>query len=256
MGKSESQMDIMEKSGKPGKRRWTVAEISLSILLLLVSCALAGLVVLYTSAVKEQSNRPSVSKSSTREGQLFRSDHNNVCTTADCVSAAAWLLQNMDKSVKPCDNFYQYACGGWLERHVIPETSSHHSVIDILRDKLEIVLKGVLETESEQDRDAVKKAKVLYSSCMNESLIEQRDSQPLLRLIESIGDWPVASDDWNTTTGETWSLEDTLATLTARYHKKVLLDMNVWTDDQDSRRHIICVRLLLITAQTISTVIY
>uniref|UniRef100_A0A8C4DX34 Membrane metallo-endopeptidase-like 1 n=1 Tax=Dicentrarchus labrax TaxID=13489 RepID=A0A8C4DX34_DICLA len=220
MGKSESQMDIMEKSSKPGKRRWTVAEIGLSVLLLLVSCALAGLVVLYTSVVK---GNGSVS----------------VCTTADCVTAAARLLQNMDKSVKPCDNFYQYACGGWLERHVIPETSSRHSVFDILRDKLEIVLKGVLEMENEQDRDAIRKAKILYNSCMNESLIEQRDSQPLLRLIDCIGDWPVASDDWNTTTEDAWSLEDTLATLTARFHKKVLLDMYVWTDDRDSRRHII-----------------
>uniref|UniRef100_A0AAQ5XZU9 Membrane metallo-endopeptidase-like 1 n=1 Tax=Amphiprion ocellaris TaxID=80972 RepID=A0AAQ5XZU9_AMPOC len=151
----------------------------------------------------------------------------------------ARLLQNMDKSVKPCDNFYQYACGGWLERHVIPETSSRHSVFDILRDKLEIVLKGVLETSSAQDRDAIKKAKILYSSCMNDTLIEQRDSQPLLTLIESIGDWPVASEDWDTTTGRTWSLEDTLATLTARFHKKVMLDMYVWTDDRDSLRHII-----------------
>ncbi|TNN66218.1 Membrane metallo-endopeptidase-like 1 [Liparis tanakae] len=77
---------------------------------------------------------------------------------------------------------------------------------------------------------------------MNESLIEQRDSQPLLKLIESIGDWPVASDAWNATTEEAWSLEDTLAKLTARFHKKVLLDMYVWTDDRDSRRHIIYVR--------------
>ncbi|XP_077430429.1 membrane metallo-endopeptidase-like 1 [Vanacampus margaritifer] len=240
MGKSESQMDIMEKSSKPGKRGWTVAEIGLSVLLLLVSCALAGLVVLYTSVLKEQSQRSSVSRSSAdMGGKLFRSNLNSVCTTADCVTAASRLLQNMDASAKPCDNFYQYACGGWLERHVIPETSSRHSVFDILRDKLEIVLKGALETESEEDRDAIKKAKTLYSSCLNESLIEQRDSQPLLRLIDMIGEWPVASDDWNATSEEEWSLEDTLATMTARFHKKALLEMYVWTDDRDSRRHII-----------------
>uniref|UniRef100_A0A674BGV6 Membrane metalloendopeptidase like 1 n=1 Tax=Salmo trutta TaxID=8032 RepID=A0A674BGV6_SALTR len=154
-------------------------------------------------------------------------------------STAARLLQNMDATVEPCQNFYQYACGGWLERHVIPETSSRHSVFDILRDRLEIVLKGVFETESDQDRDAFKKAKTLYSSCMNETLIEQRDSQPLMLLIDSIGDWPAASEDWNSTAEEAWSLEDTLATLISRYHKKVLLDMYVWTDDRDSRRHII-----------------
>ncbi|KAK6321672.1 hypothetical protein J4Q44_G00086480 [Coregonus suidteri] len=236
MGKSESQMDIMEKSTKPGKRRWTVAEIGLSVLLLLVSCALAGLIVLYTSALREI---PGVSRSSVTEGQQYLSGPSNVCTTPECVTAAARLLQNMDATVEACQNFYQYACGGWLERHVIPETSSRHSVFDILRDKLEIVLKGVFETESDQDRDAFKKAKTLYSSCMNETLIEQRDSQPLMRLIDSIGDWPVASEDWNSVTEEAWSLEDTLATLNSRYHKKVMLDMYVWTDDRDSKRHII-----------------
>lgn len=56
MGKSESQMDIMEKSTKPGKRHWTVAEIGLSVLLLLVSCALTGLIVLYTSALRGRLN--------------------------------------------------------------------------------------------------------------------------------------------------------------------------------------------------------
>lgn len=63
MGKSESQMDIMEKSSKPGKRGWTMAEIGLSVLLLLVSCALAGLVVLYTSALKGTDNTSRLSLS-------------------------------------------------------------------------------------------------------------------------------------------------------------------------------------------------
>uniref|UniRef100_A0A8C1XIS5 Membrane metallo-endopeptidase-like 1 n=1 Tax=Cyprinus carpio TaxID=7962 RepID=A0A8C1XIS5_CYPCA len=209
MGKSESQMDIMEKSTKPRKHRWTVVEIGLSVTVLLLSCALAGLIVLYTS----------------------------------CVTAAARLLQNMDPSVEPCQNFYQYACGGWIERHVIPETSSLHSVFNILRDELEIVLKGVLEMENKDDREAFKKAKTLYSSCMNEILIEQRDSQPLLGLIDSIGDWPVASEVWNSTSGtgdkRMWSLEDTLAVLNARYNKKAVLEMFVWPDDRDSSSYII-----------------
>ncbi|XP_041946102.1 membrane metallo-endopeptidase-like 1 isoform X1 [Alosa sapidissima] len=239
MGKSESQMDIMEKSAKPGKHRLSVAEIGLSVLLLLVSCALVGLIVLYTAAVRERSDRTGVSKGRVTEGLMYRSSVNSICTTSDCVTAAARLLQNMDPRTEPCQNFYQYACGGWQERHVIPETSSHHSVFDILRGDLEIVLKGVLETQHEQDREAFRKVKLLYSSCMNESLIEQRDSQPLLKLIESIGDWPVASDDWNSTAEDSWSLEDTLATLITRFHKKALLDMFVWTDDQDSSRHIL-----------------
>uniref|UniRef100_A0A8C7JQX6 Membrane metalloendopeptidase like 1 n=1 Tax=Oncorhynchus kisutch TaxID=8019 RepID=A0A8C7JQX6_ONCKI len=137
----------------------------------------------------------------------------------------------MDATVGACQNFYQYACGGWLERHVIPETSSRHSVFDILRDKLEIVLK-VCKIDSR----CVRKGVTVLSVLSAVALIEQLDSKPLMRLIDSIGDWPVASEDWNK---QAWSLEDTLATLNSHYHKKVILDMYVWTDDRDSRRHII-----------------
>uniref|UniRef100_A0A4W5P7H5 Membrane metalloendopeptidase like 1 n=1 Tax=Hucho hucho TaxID=62062 RepID=A0A4W5P7H5_9TELE len=133
----------------------------------------------------------------------------------------------MDATVEACQNFYQYACGGWLERHVIPETSSRHSVFDILRDKLEIVC--ILCNINQH------KGVTVLSVLSAVALIEQLDSKPLMRLIDSIGDWPVASEDWN----KAWSLEDTLATLNSRYHKKVMLDMYVWTDDRDSRRHII-----------------
>lgn len=56
--------------------------------------------------------------------------------------AAARLIQNMDASAEPCTDFFKYACGGWLKRNVIPETSSRYSNFDILRDELEVILKG------------------------------------------------------------------------------------------------------------------
>ncbi|XP_066526827.1 membrane metallo-endopeptidase-like 1 isoform X2 [Hoplias malabaricus] len=203
------------------KARWTVGESGLLLLLVAVSCALAGLGVIYVSTVKECQN------------------YRNVCTTPACVTAAAQLLQNMDRGAEPCQNFYRYACGGWLNRHVIPETSSRYSVFDILRDELETVLKGVLETQSELDREAFQKAKVLYASCMNESVIEKRGGQPLLDLIDFVGGWPVASADWNANADYEWSLEDTLALFNSRFHKTVLFDMLVWVDDLDSNQHVL-----------------
>ncbi|XP_028663199.2 membrane metallo-endopeptidase-like 1 isoform X2 [Erpetoichthys calabaricus] len=224
MGKSESQMDIVEKTTKMGKRWCSVLEIALIVLLLLLTCGLAGLLVLYMSA---------------RDSSVPQTSLSNICTTPGCVTAAARLLQNMNPNVEPCQDFYQYACGGWLSRHVIPETSSRYSIFDILRDELEIILRGVLETPNHLDREAFKKAKQLYQSCVNESLIEMRDSQPLLQLIDAVGGWPVSSWDWNLNHGAQWRLENTLSTLNAVYHKKALIDMFVWTDDRNSSRHVI-----------------
>lgn len=59
--------------------------------------------------------------------------------------SASRLIENMDPTVDPCENFYQYACGGWLKKNIIPETSSRYSTFDILRDELEVVLKGLLK---------------------------------------------------------------------------------------------------------------
>lgn len=50
MGKSESQMDIVEKSTKSGKKSWSFVAITLAVLLLLMTCALVALVILYASS--------------------------------------------------------------------------------------------------------------------------------------------------------------------------------------------------------------
>ncbi|OXB78129.1 UNVERIFIED_CONTAM: hypothetical protein H355_007271, partial [Colinus virginianus] len=196
MGKSESQMDIVEKSTKSGRKSWRSVAIGLAVLLLLMTSSAVALVILYASS----------------RGTHYGTNSGNICTTPGCVTAAARIIQNMDTTADPCKDFYQYACGGWLNHHVIPETSSRYSIFDILRDELEIILKG---------------------------LIEQRDSLPLLEVLTIVGDWPVASADWNNTKEPSWSMEEKLSIMNSRFNKRVLIDMFVWNDDRDSSRHII-----------------
>ncbi|KAM5160835.1 membrane metallo-endopeptidase-like 1 [Callospermophilus lateralis] len=242
MGKSESPMGMERASPTAQKRRGLLERA----LLLLVTAGLVVLGILYsrgkqlppfTSRLYFSQEETTTVKRKPRA--IKESSPSEVCTTSGCVMAAARILRNMDPTKEPCDDFYQYACGGWLRRHVIPETSSRYSVFDILRDELEVILKGVLEKSTDKDRPAVEKAKMLYRSCMNESVIEKRDSQPLLDVLETVGGWPVIVDKWNETKGPQWKLEQQLALMNAQFNRRVLIDLFIWNDDQNSSRHII-----------------
>ncbi|XP_036610533.1 neprilysin [Trichosurus vulpecula] len=217
MGRSESQMDITEiSSPKPkAKQRWTALELSLSVLVLLLTIIAITMIVLYAT------------------------HDDGICKSADCIKTAARLIQNMDDTVNPCTDFFKYACGGWLKRNVIPETSSRYSTFDILRDELEVILKGVLEEPKPEDVVAVQKAKTLYRSCLNESIVESRGGEPLLKLLPEINEWPVTVDNWETVYGTSWTAEKSIAELNSKFGKKVVINLFIGTDDKNSMNHII-----------------
>ncbi|NXL74762.1 NEP protein, partial [Leptocoma aspasia] len=218
MGKSESQMDITEmNTPKPKKKLgWSGLEVGLAVVVVLLAIVAITMIALYAT-------------------------YDVHCCVAEClcVRAAARILENMDPSARPCQDFYQYACGGWLKRNVIPETSSRYSNFDILRDQLEVVLKDVLDTPSTNDIPAVQKAKTLYRSCINETAIDSRGGSPLLSLLPNVSEWPVATANWDTAYGTAWTAETAIAQLNSRYGKKVLINFFVGTDDKNSTAHII-----------------
>uniref|UniRef100_A0A4W6BZ76 Neprilysin n=1 Tax=Lates calcarifer TaxID=8187 RepID=A0A4W6BZ76_LATCA len=202
------------KSAK--KPRWTSLEIGLITIVSLLFIVIVALIILFATQKTDE-----------------------ICTTADCTQSASRLIENMDATVDPCDNFYQYACGGWLKKNIIPETSSRYSTFDILRDELEVILKGVLEKTVEGEADALIKAKTLYKSCTNESLIELRGGAPLLDMLPDVFEWPIAVDNWEANYGRTWRLEDVVAKLNEKYGTQLLVNFFVGTDDRDSNSHII-----------------
>ncbi|XP_006016519.1 neprilysin isoform X1 [Alligator sinensis] len=217
MGKSESQMDITEmNTQKPKKKsRWSFLEIGLSVVVILLTIIAVTMIVLYATY------------------------KDSVCKTSDCIKSAARIIENMDTTAEPCKDFYQYACGGWLKRKVIPETSSRYSNFDILRDELEVVLKDVLDKPDNNNIAAVQKAKTLYRSCINETAIDSRGGKPLIDILPTVFDWPVATSDWDAVYGGNWTVETAIAQLNAKYGKKVLINFFVGTDDKNSTTHII-----------------
>ncbi|KAJ8375578.1 hypothetical protein SKAU_G00061580 [Synaphobranchus kaupii] len=99
-----------------------------------------------------------------------RSREAEYCLTEECIEAAGSILSKMDRSVDPCEDFYHYACGGWLRENPIPEDSSSYGIYPWLRQNVDLKLKELLESPIlPEDIEAVIKAKVLYRSCMNES---------------------------------------------------------------------------------------
>ena len=44
-----------------------------------------------------------------------------VCLSESCILTAAELLKQMDRNVEPCQDFYRFACGGFIADTVLPE---------------------------------------------------------------------------------------------------------------------------------------
>jgi putative endopeptidase len=90
-------------------------------------------------------------------------------------------LGAIDRSVNPCSDFYQYACGGWLKKNPIPADESSWGRFDELFQRNQEILRGILEDSAQhQERSAIdQKIGGFYQSCMNESAVEGLGVTPL-----------------------------------------------------------------------------
>ncbi len=55
---------------------------------------------------------------------------------------ASDVINLIDESVSPCDDFYKFACGGWIQSTTIPDETGHMSIFEQSRERLDIQLKG------------------------------------------------------------------------------------------------------------------
>ncbi|XP_046832673.1 neprilysin-4-like isoform X1 [Vespa crabro] len=150
------------------------------------------------------------------------------------------MLEYMDKTANPCQDFYQYACGNWEKRNPIPKDKAAYDTFEMLRESLDIVLKELLEDKVPHNvrlntDDATVKAKYHFQSCMNYEILEQRMEQPVLKLLEELGGWPILKSDWDPDKFD-WLL---LVAQLRLYNNNILISEWVGPDIKNSDQYVI-----------------
>jgi putative endopeptidase len=99
------------------------------------------------------------------------------------------VVADMDRSVKPGDDFYRYANGDWIKRIEIPPDRSDIGVIDSLIDLSQRRIAGLIEEAAKADAPAgsnTRKIADLYHSYMDEAAIEAKSLVPIRPQLDAI----------------------------------------------------------------------
>lgn len=123
----------------------------------------------------------------------------SMCFTTGCITAASHVLNAIDTTVEPCDDFYQFACGNFVKNTYIPDDKLAVDTFSTLADQIDIQLRTIIEDEiAPQESHVFALVKNLHKSCMNRTAVEMLGLEPFRKILQQIGGWPaVEGSQWN-----------------------------------------------------------
>nr|XP_053653838.1 uncharacterized protein DDB_G0271670-like [Cherax quadricarinatus] len=135
----------------------------------------------------------------------------DLCLTQECVHAASSLLAALNNKVDPCHDFYEYACGGWIQANIHKADANtlfyginHNILPEYIDTKLSQLLKtgeGVPEEllQTKPYRDLF----FFYQSCLDVADEQEADLKPVFDMLKSKAEFqvgrPFQPESWNLT---------------------------------------------------------
>lgn len=213
--------------------------VALVCVLLLAACVILS--VLYAQQVKKQGNKVN----GNGHGPTVSPSTRDVCVTSDCLQIAAEFTKNINRSVDPCDDFYHYACDGWIRDNPIPPSMNQQATY-IKTSKLTFEkLRGLLEDNTDlRPGSALKKARDHYTACMDEREVDRTSTKEVIDLLRGFGSWALDNSTWNETS---WEWQEALLNIQKVYSQaSPLFSLDVVEDPTNSSRYLLTVQCVCV----------
>ncbi|KAG6371391.1 Metalloprotease [Boletus reticuloceps] len=113
------------------------------------------------------------------------------CLTKECIILSASILASLDTSQDPCENFYDFANGGWVGSHPIPGDKGAVNTFSVLAEQNWQVIQNFLESDTaiydnSWDDQLLHKLRTLYASCMDQAKLDYLGQVPLQKFVNNI----------------------------------------------------------------------
>jgi len=164
--------------------------------------------------------------------------NSSLCLTEDCIQASARLSSYMNKSANPCENFYQYSCGGWEEMNSIPEGLGRWGTFEQLaQDNYNHIIGYLSKKPAGNAHEVSKKIHQIFVACTDVDTIVKESPKALEHYLMLTGGW----DETNVTEKETWIIGSNI-TAEHYYGSDAFFSFDIEPDDFNSSIAVIKVK--------------